>query len=158
MKKLALLLLATLLTLTFVGCNKNEETSNTIDLDMSLEEIIDQIYEESDLELPATMKTPLTKENMTYMVGVDSFDFLEGLASEPMMSAQAHSVVLFTIDDSQDVETIKKDIKNHVDGRKWICVGVEEENILVDHAGQYVILIMDDRSEALMTAFKNIVK
>lgn len=158
MRKLLMLVLAASLAFTFVGCTKDQQASKNIELDMSLEEIIDEIYATSGVELPGTMKTPLTKENLNYMLGLDSLDFIEGVASEPMMTAQAHSLVLFTIDDQQDVETIKKDIKDNVDGRKWICVGVEAENILVEHAGQYVILIMDNASEDLMTAFKNIVK
>lgn len=159
MKKLLLLLVVLVVGSVFVGCqSKDEEESFAIEMDMTLEEIIDAIYADSGLELPGTMKSELTKENMTYMLGVDNFEFLEGYASEPMMSAQAHSVVLFTVDEKADIETIKKDIKENVDGRKWICVGVEKENILVDHAGQYVILIMDERSEVLMESFHNIVK
>jgi len=78
------------------------------------------------------MKSPLTKENQAYMLGVDNFDFIEGIASEPMMSSQAHSVVLLTVKEDSDIEAIKEDIKANVDGYKWICVGVEPENIIVD--------------------------
>jgi hypothetical protein len=158
MKKSLLLVFVLTLLFSLASCNQEDESSKTIELDLTLEEIIDEVYAQSGVELPATMKTPLTSENMSYMLGADSFEFLEGLASEPMMSAQAHSVVLFTVDESADIANIKKEIKANVDGRKWICVGVEEEDILVEDAGQYVILIMDEQSEALMSAFKNIVK
>jgi len=161
MKKFGLLLLVAVLALSIVACGNNEveeKESSRIELEMSLEEIIQAIYDETGLDFPKTMTSELTKENMTYMLGVDNFDFVEGLASEPMMTSQAHSVVLFTVEDGLDVEQIKKDIKENVDGRKWICVGVEDENILVENAGQYVILIMDNNSQALMDAFKEVVK
>lgn len=160
MKKIVLLLTLLVLAMTFVACKeeKVEETSNQIELDMTLEEIIDEIYSQTGLEFPGMMKTDLTDENMAYVLGVDNFDYLEGVVSEPMMSSQAHSLVLFTVDETADIEAIKKDIKANVNGYKWICVGVEDENILVDHAGQYIILVMDGQSEALMDAFKEVVK
>jgi len=132
------------------------EEAEEVEVTMTLEEIIDQMYVQSGLEFPGTMKSELTPENMNYMLGVDNFKYLDGLASEPMMSSQAHSIVLFTVEDGSDIETIKADIKANVDGRKWICVGVEPENILVENVGNHIVLIMDLESEALMTAFLDI--
>ena len=154
------------------GSNDNESTDSTVETEeteeeetdsteevseeMTLEEILDKMYEASGLEFPATAKSPINAENMVYMLGVDNFDYLQGMASEPMMSSQAHSVVLLKLDPSSDFETIKKDIKENVDGRKWICVGVEEENILVESVSDYVILIMDDNAQVLMDSFLEI--
>lgn len=133
----------------------NEEVANE---EVTLEEIIDQVYEKSGMEFPMMGKSELTSENMAYMLGVNNFDYLKGVASEPMMSSQAHSIVLFTVEDGADIDKIKTDIKDNVDGRKWICVGVEPENILVNNVGNHIILIMDDASETLMDAFLSIVK
>jgi hypothetical protein len=133
----------------------NEDVTNE---ELILEEIIDQIYENSDMEFPMMGKSELTSENMVYMLGVDNFEYLKGVASEPMMSSQAHSIVLFTVEEGADIDKIKTDIKENVDGRKWICVGVEPNNILVDNVGNHIILIMDDASETLMDTFLSIVK
>ncbi|MBI9011473.1 MAG: DUF4358 domain-containing protein [Clostridiales bacterium] len=181
MKKILVLAVITILSLTLAACAVNdvnnnevvedvvsdgnaanevekteEEAEEVVEVTMTLEEIIDQMYLQSGLEFPGTMKSELTAENMNYMLGVDNFDYLEGLASEPMMSSQAHSIVLFTVEDGSDIEVIKADIKANVDGRKWICVGVEPENILVENVGNHIVLIMDLESEALMTAFLDI--
>lgn len=182
MKKLLVLSVITILSLTLAACAVNdannnnevvedvvvnegnsenvveeiEEVEEVVEVTMTLEEIIDQMYLQSGLEFPGTMKSELTAENMNYMLGIDNFEYLEGLASEPMMSSQAHSIVLFTVEDGSDIETIKSDIKANVDGRKWICVGVEPENILVENVGNHIVLIMDLESEALMTAFLDI--
>lgn len=185
MKKILILMMVGILAFTLIACdntqepvdgNKDNTEDNTViddngdeaedDLDsdvsedvivdMTLEEIIDKMYELTGLEFPSTMKQALTDENMLYMLGVDNFKYLEGLTSEPMMTSQAHSIVLFTVEADADIETIMADIKANVDGRKWICVGVEEENILVDHVGNHIVLIMDQASEALMDAFMEI--
>jgi hypothetical protein len=145
--------------ITLMGCQKQTEVleDTTASIDMTLEEIVDEMYALTEMEWPKLVKTPVDKENMAYMLGVTNFEFEEALASEPMMSAQAHSVVLVKVDDAADMEAIKKDIKENVDGRKWICVGVEDDNIIVDSAHQYIVLIMDNEgSEALQDAFHQI--
>lgn len=135
-----------------------EETSQetTEGVTFSFEDIINQMYESAELELPMMGNMPLDRESMVYMLGVDNFDFVEGLVSEPMMGSFAHSVVIFTVEEGADIETIKSDIKNNVDGRKWICVGVEDENILVENVGNTIVLIMSEASEALAEAFYTI--
>lgn len=156
MKKLLLLISVLTLLLAISGCNSDtpkDDTDNTETVTLSLEEIIAKTYETTELEFPEFMNQPLTKENQAYMLGVDTFDFIEGIASEPMMTSQAHSVVLFTVDEDSDIESIKADIKANVDGRKWICVGVEPENIIVDNVGNMIVLIMDEQAEAIHDAF-----
>jgi len=137
-----------------------EETTeeSTEEAVLSFEDIINQMYESAALELPMMGNVPLDKENMAYMLGVDNFDFVEGLVSEPMMGSFAHSVVMFSVEEGADIETIKSDIKNNVDGRKWICVGVEDENILVENVDNTIVLIMSEASEALADAFYTIMK
>ncbi len=135
-----------------------ENVDENTDSELTFEEIITAMYEKAELELPMMGYTELTKENMEYMLGVNNFDFIEGTISEPMMGSFAHSVVLFTVEDGADIETIKSDIKNNVDGRKWICVGVEPENIVVENVGNNIILIMSESSEALSEAFMDTMK
>jgi len=135
-----------------------ESVEENTDSELSFEEIIAAMYEKAELELPMIGYTELNKENMEYMLGVNNFDFIEGTVSEPMMGSFAHSVVLFTVEDGSDIETIKSDIKNNVDGRKWICVGVEPENIVVENVGNNIILIMSESSEALSEAFMDTMK
>ena len=149
------------MSLALMGCQGQTETpvDDPVNIDMSLEEILDEMYALTGLEWPNLVKTPVDDDNMAYMLGTTNFEFEEALASEPMMSAQAHSVVLVRVDADANMETIKKDIKDNVDGRKWICVGVEEDNILVDSSRQYIVLIMDNEgSEALLDAFHQIMQ
>lgn len=120
----------------------------------SLEEIMDAIYSETGIEdFPATMKAALTSENLKYMLGLDTLDYVEGLTSEPMMSSIAHSIVLVELTEGADFEQIMSSVKENVDGRKWICVGVEEENIRVEHVGDYMLLVMDHQAQSFVDAF-----
>lgn len=162
MKKILVVSLC-VLSLVLIGCGGEDSGASTpaedlpVEITLSLEEILDKMYESTDIEWPSLVKTPVDDENMEYMLGVSNFEFEEAMASEPMMTSQAHSVVLVKVDDEADIETIKTDIKENVDGRKWICVGVEDENILVDNFQNYIILIMDNEgSSELLNAFHEV--
>lgn len=52
-----------------------------------------------------------------------------------------------------DVAGVKTAIRENVDPNKWICVGVSENDVVVDNIGNLVILIMSDESEALHDSF-----
>ena len=80
------------------------------------------------------------------------------MASEPMIGSSAHSIVLIRVNDGSDIAKIKEDIKTNVDPRKWICVGVDPENVVVDNIDNMIILIMDERSEEFHKAFLEIMK
>ena len=59
-----------------------------------------------------------------------------------MMSSIAYSVVLVRMKDGADIEAAKTKIKEKIDPRKWFCVEVPEEDIIVKNKGNLIILIM----------------
>ena len=76
-----------------------------------------------------------------------------------MMGSIAHSVVLVRTKDNADIEGIKTKIKEKIDPRKWVCVGVEKEDVTVLNKGNLVALIMvqdETTREKLITAFNNL--
>lgn len=127
----------------------------------SLEEILDKIYETADVDdnFKSYIKDGLLKEEVTaertqYFLGKADLEFEEALASEPMMQPGAYSLVLVRVKEGTDVEQFKKDIEDNVDPMKWVCVGVKEENIIVDSIGDIVFLVMsDDQAKPLHEAF-----
>ncbi|MCL2748209.1 MAG: hypothetical protein FWE59_06105 [Oscillospiraceae bacterium] len=108
---------------------------------------------------PATMENQaLTEEgtefnpNIEYFLGAKGIPFIEGVSSEPAMSA-AYSLVLLRMEPGADIEAAKKTIKDNVDPSKWICAIVDPSDVIVDNIGDLVILIMADNSKELHEAF-----
>lgn len=163
MKKLHLILLTLLLVISFTACQSDDVDTNPIEnnnLEGNLENILDKIYEKA--EVSDTMKdfineglliTEITSENVSYHLGKE-MDFEEAIASEPMMSSSAYSLCLVRVKEDADIEKIKTDIKENVDPMKWVCVGVDPNNVIVDNIGDVVILIMsNDAASDLHDAF-----
>jgi hypothetical protein len=141
---------------------KPEETPETKPedniLEGELEDIIEKIYSISEVELPQTDLTEVTSENSKYFLGTNNVEFVEALASEPLIGSTPHSLVLLRVKDGADIDKIKAEIKDSVDPRKWICVGVEPEKVIVDNIDNLIILIMDNESEKLHEAFLSLKK
>ncbi len=113
----------------------------------SLEGIMEKIYAGAYDEKPPVMYTRIDSENVKYFLGLSSLDGIEeALGSEPMMSAQAHSVCLVRAAEGTDIEKLKSDIKENVDPRKWICVGVEREDIIVTNVENLILLVIDGQN------------
>lgn len=159
MKKVLLLVVAGLMIFSLAGCGTQpaeEVTPPVVEepkISGTLEEIVEKIYGGTELELPQTMITELNEENEAYFLGNNDIDYVKGIASEPMMSSVAHSVVLLQVEEGADIESIKTSIKENVDPRKWICVGVEDDQVIVDHVGDIVVLIMSQDADTLHESF-----
>ena len=155
MKKTVLMVLLGAMVLGVAACSSGKVSTGS-EITGTLEELMGKIYKDTKLEFPETNITEVTSENVEYFLGTSDVKYEQAIASEPVMSSQAHSVVLLRVPEGSHIEDIKTKIKDNVDGRKWICVGVEEENIIVDHIGNLVILIMDENSKVIQESFLNL--
>jgi len=157
MKKVLLLIVAGLMVFSLAGCGNTEPGEEPVEtvpqISGTLEEIVEKIYNDSGVELPKTMITELNDENEAYFLGSNDVEYVRAIGSEPMMSSFAHSVVLLRVAEDADIESIETTIKENVDPRKWICVSVEEDQVIVDHVGDVVILIMSAEADALHDSF-----
>lgn len=110
----------------------------------SLEGIMERIYAGVETQMPKTMNTVITDESAGYFLGLENLDGIEeALASESMIGSQAHSVCLVRVKDGEDVEKIKEAIRTQVNPRKWICVGVDPEDVIVENRGNLILLVLD---------------
>ena len=50
------------------------------------------------------------------------------------------------VNNIKNIRAAKAAIKENADSYKWICVGVEEDKVLVESEGNYILLIMDEDS------------
>ena len=154
MKKIFLVAFTFILSLTLIGCGaKNVEGT--------LEELMTKVYENVPEENRPMMlmNTEVNKENVEYYLGSTDIEYSEALASESGVGSIAHSVVLLRVKEGADVEKVKETIKEKVDPRKWICVGVEKEDLIVKNKGDLVILIMvedEDTRATLEEGFDNL--
>lgn len=155
MKKILMLFMIAVLAVGAVACGNNSsgQGDSSGPVEGSLQEIMDKVYAGVQQELPEMMETVLEADNMVYFLGSDKIDLVEGLASEPMMSSIAHSVVLLRLKEGAEVDAIMETIRTSVDPRKWICVGVEEDQVIVDNIENLVILIMDEEAGTFHESF-----
>ena len=145
LKKLLLLLLVgtTLVSLTACG----EKT-----LEGKLSDLMESIYKDVYADLAEEERPMLgdinvltdVPDNVEYYIGAkaNEVEYEEIYVREPMMGSIAHSVVLVRMKDGADIETAKKAIKEGVDPRKWICVEVPKEDVIVKSRGNIIVLIM----------------
>lgn len=162
-KKILIIILVLTLVSGLAACNTGNrgDGGKNDSLNGSLEDILKKIYDTAQVSdsfrqfVEEGLQTlPVTSDRTGYYLGKDDIKFAEAIASEPIMSTSAYSLVLVRAGEGADVEKLKTDIKENVDPQKWICVGVEKENIIVDNIGDVVILIMSDfEAKALHDAF-----
>ena len=152
MKKILLLVVIFMGALFLTGCGNIEG---------SLEDIMAKVYADiPENERPMMlMNTEINDENVEYFLGSKDIEYEEALASEPGIGSIAHSVVLVRTKKGANIEAIKEKIENSVDPRKWLCVGVEKDDIIVESEGNLIILIMveDEKTrEKLEDSFDNL--
>ena len=83
---------------------------------------------------------------LEWYLGTADIEFEAGLASESAITSAAHSVVLLRLKDGADAEAAKEKLAESVDPFKWICVGVDPDNVKVAANDDLVCVIMDDEN------------
>ena len=147
--RIALFLVICLSAFVLTGCGEKN-------IEGELDELMTKVYS----QLPED-KTPMgltnievTAENVEGFLGTADIEYKEALASESMVGSIAHSVVLVRVEDESKVEEVMAQIKDNVNPRKWVCVGVEEDQVIVKNKGDLIILIMvADGAEELEAGF-----
>lgn len=154
MKKISLIMMIVLSLFFTTGCsNKNVEGT--------LESIMEKVYANiPEDERPMMLtNTEVNEENIEYYLGTSDIEYEEALASESGVGSIAHSVVLVRTKDNADIEAIKDKIEDNINPRKWICVGVEEDDVIVENKGNLIILIMvndETTREKIETSFEKL--
>jgi hypothetical protein len=108
-----------------------------------------KVYEnisEDNLPMGLTNMT-VDATNIEGFLGTKDIEYTEALASESMIGSFAHSVVLVRAKDAKNIEDVKKTIKENVNPRKWVCVGVEKEDVIIKNKGDLIIVIIVENEE-----------
>lgn len=158
LQKIGIIMMTFISILSLTGCGTKKEKN----LEGTLKELMREVYKGAGINEDDFMfltDIEVTNENLSSYLGVEKLDYKEALASESMTGSTAHSVVLVRMNENADIEAAKKEIKEKVNPRKWICVGVEDKNVIVDSIGDVVILIMNDEyAQKLSESFKSLKK
>ena len=152
MKKLILAALCLLLTINLAACG-SQPSAPAQNVEGELSDLFVKIYENAGVEAPMTMEVAVDDSNKAGMLGTGEVAFIEGLASEAAIMTIPHSMVLIRVDSSADIEATKQLIRDNVDPRKWICAGVEPDQVIVDSIGDLVFLVMSENAEAYHAGF-----
>ena len=137
LKKLSIFIILLGGLFLFTGCGNNS-------VEGSLEEIMTKIYADIPEDQRPMMlgNMEVTSENVEGFLGTAEIEYEEALASESMVGAIAHSVVLVRAKEGADIEAVKTTIKENVNPRKWVCVGVEKDDVIIKNKGDLIIVII----------------
>lgn len=127
--------------LLLTACTNNEKTKN---VEGTLEEIMTKVYATvGEDEMPMSLTNiEINDDNIASFIGTSDIEYDSILASEPMIGSIAHSVVLIRTKENANVDEIKTKIKENINPRKWICVGVEPEEVIIENKGDLIIVIV----------------
>ncbi len=140
------------------ACGTEKETDT---LTGNLSDMMDTLYETADLseDFRAGMDSfetyELTKDLDMSILGTEDINYLEGVASIPMISPNAYQCVLLRVNED-DVDTVKQQLKDNADLNKWICVSAE--TMLIESRDNVIFFVMGDQDTvyALNSAFQNL--
>lgn len=136
-KKIILGVFVCVMLVSLVGCGKTKNVEG------SLDEIMTKISSGLDDDMKSRLENvAITDDNIAHYLGTSDIEYKEGLAQEHITGSVAYSVVLLRAKENADIEAIKTTIKENVNPRRWICVWVEDEDVIIKNKGDLIILIM----------------
>jgi len=177
MKKLVLITLAILLSLTLAACGsdsdkevkdngnvtekENDNGTKSLTKDFKKEDLIDlaeKAFEGiGDLPMGATALEEVDLsdvETVNYITGLLSTDNVEVIVRSMPAMALGFEFALIKANDDADIEAMKQEIIDNVDPVKWICA-VAEMTYVSDY-GHVIILVMADPKEMADEIYKGL--
>ncbi len=144
--------------ITQTGSINGPQEVNTVE---DLSKLLNQVYAgvTTDIYNVETQTIDLTNEtSVKSYTGLENAQNLEfAIVSEPLINAQAYSLVMAKVKDDVDANDVAKAMAEGVDTRKWICVSAEK--LYATNSGNIVFLIMTNEEMAnnIYKSFKDIV-
>lgn len=131
----------------------NGGTSVKIESEKDMKSMLKSIYSKNKDVLPELETEEIDVSNsdlVTSYTGIQSTGNVESLVVlEPLMSSQAYSAVALKGKSNANIETVKEEILNNVDMRKWICVSAEK--LYVTNYNNIIFFVMSDEDWATAT-------
>ena len=157
---IGLILLAVISFVIFILVSGSGNKGN-VETPKNINDIINTINKNNKNVLPEleTMKINVKNiDEVTSYTGLKTNDGIESITvSVPVMTAQAYSVAIVKVKDSDDVEKIKQEMLDNIDMRRWICVSAEQ--LYITNSGNLIFSVMADKdiAETVYNDFKKYV-
>ena len=164
-----IIVIAIIAVIAIVGgiiIKNNNSTSNTsvkIESAKDLENMLKSIYSKNKDVLPSLETREIDvkdSELVTSYTGIQDPETIESLVVlEPLMSSQAYSAVALKkrADANISVESLKQQILDNVNMRKWICVSAEKLYITNYNNIIFFVMADEDWASATYNSFKEYV-
>lgn len=139
--------------------SKDKSTSEFNSVD-DLKTMVKSIYSDLGDTLPALefQEINSSTESWKRYTGLsDSSNVEFALVSEPLMNAQAYSLVVLKVKDTSKIEDMKQEMYDGINMSKWICVSAEK--LYITNSGDIIFMVMasDDWATPVYNGFKKYV-
>lgn len=134
--------------------------SSELKTSSDVKKMINSIYRELGDTLPTLGYQDINSsteawKSYTGLSDSSNVDFI--VISEPMMNAQAYSLVVLKVKDKSNIESMKQEMYDNIDMAKWICVSAEKMYITNNDDVIFMVMGLDDWASPVYNSFKKYV-
>ena len=136
-------------------------STTTLETSGDITKMVKTLYKNVDEELPELETTTIDASNLdelsTY-TGLKSNENIETVVvSAPLMNAIAYNLAVVKVKDNANIETIKQEMLDNINMRRWICVSAEK--LYITNTDNIIFLIMGskDTIQPIYNEFKKYV-
>lgn len=154
---LAVVMLAVIMLVRGRGNETSTSKFGTVD---DVKTMVKSIYKDLGDILPALefQKINSSTESLNYFTGLsDSSNVKFAVVSEPLMNAQAYSLVVLKVKDVSKIESMKQEMYDNINMAKWICVSAEKLYITNSDDIIFMVMASDDWATPVYNEFKKYV-
>lgn len=154
---LAVVMLAVIMLVRGRGNETSTSKFETVD---DVKTMVKSIYKDLGDILPALefQKINSSTESLNYFTGLsDSSNVKFAVVSEPLMNAQAYSLVVLKVKDTSKIESMKQEMYDNINMAKWICVSAEKLYITNSDDIIFMVMASDDWATPVYNEFKKYV-
>ena len=154
---LAVVMLAVIMLVRGRGNETSTSKFETVD---DVKKIVKSIYNELGDKLPelAFQNVDTSLDSLKSYTGLsDSSNVEFAVVSEPLMNAQAYSLVVLKVKDVSKIESMKQEMYDNIDMAKWICVSAEKLYITNSDNIIFMVMASDDWATPVYNGFKKYV-
>ena len=156
---LIVLVIALLVIIMFI-VGKSKESVSKFKTSDDLKNMINTIYNELGDTLPALdfQNIDSSTESFKYYTGLSDTTNVEFfVVSEPLMNAQAYSLVVLKVKDTSKIETMKQEMYSNINMAKWLCVSAEKLYITNSDDIIFMVMASDNWATPVYNGFKKYV-